>query len=79
MSISPLRDCPCFSAKGVFAADSMIDICETCDWEDDHLQRDQPDFDGGANGPSLNQARENFKIYGHSNPEQLRRRADRSV
>ena len=78
MSDLPPRDCPCCGAKGVFAADSMFDICETCDWEDGHLQRDQPDFEGGANGPSLNQARKNFKTYGHSDPEQLRPQAERS-
>ena len=25
-----------------------FDICENCGWEDDPLQRDDPDYDGGA-------------------------------
>ena len=34
-----------------------FDICENCGWEDDPLQRDDPDYDGGANEMSLNEAR----------------------
>lgn len=33
------------------------DVCENCGWEDDHLQRDEPDYSGGANEMSLNEAR----------------------
>jgi len=32
-----------------------LDICELCDWQDDHLQRDNPTYDGGANDLSLNE------------------------
>lgn len=40
------------------------DVCEICGWEDDPLQNMKPDYRGGANKMSLNQARENWeKIY----------------
>jgi len=44
-------------------------ICEVCWWEDDPVQFDDHDFEGGANGPSLNQAREFFRSLGVSNPK----------
>ena len=34
-----------------------FDVCPVCEWEDDHLQRDNPDYSGGANDESLNEAR----------------------
>ncbi len=40
------------------------DICEVCFWEDDGVQFDDPEFAGGANRPSLNKARENFRQFG---------------
>lgn len=33
------------------------DICDICGWEDDEIQFDNPDYEGGANTLSLNQAR----------------------
>lgn len=39
------------------------DICSVCFWEDDPVQAEDNDYGGGANEPSLNQARENFKKY----------------
>lgn len=47
-------------------------ICPVCFWEDDELQADDPDLEGGANDPSLNQARENFKKYGAADPDMVR-------
>ncbi len=43
-------------------------ICPKCGWEDDNLQHDDPDYCGGANDVSLNQAKQNFKNYGTANP-----------
>ncbi|MGJ8757408.1 CPCC family cysteine-rich protein [Acinetobacter sp. HC8-3S] len=40
------------------------DICSVCFWEDDPVQSKDHDSTGGANVPSLNQPRENFKKYG---------------
>lgn len=41
--------------------EEMHDICDICGWEDDHLQNDKPDYKGGANNMSLNEAREAYK------------------
>lgn len=55
--------CPCC---GYYTLESVgeYDICPVCFWEDDPLQRDKPDFGGGANKFSLNESRENYKKYG---------------
>jgi len=39
-------------------------ICPVCFWEDDDVQFENPDFAGGANRPSLNQARSNYRAFG---------------
>ena len=44
-----------------FEEAGCYDICEYCGWEDDPLQYDNPDYEGGANHESLNQARAIFK------------------
>ncbi|MHC9084874.1 CPCC family cysteine-rich protein [Luteimonas sp. RIT-PG2_3] len=31
--------------------------CDVCGWEDDHVQSSDPDYTGGANKLSLNQAK----------------------
>lgn len=43
-------------------------MCPVCWWEDDPVQLREPDRRGGANGPSLNEARENFRRLGASDP-----------
>jgi hypothetical protein len=48
-------------------------ICEVCWWEDDPVQFEDPEYRGGANGPSLNEAREYFRNIGVSAPEHLAR------
>lgn len=35
----------------------LFDVCDECGWENDPLQHDKPDYKGGANSMSLNQAR----------------------
>jgi hypothetical protein len=40
------------------------EICSVCGWEDDPVQANEPDYKGGANSVSLNEARENFARYG---------------
>jgi hypothetical protein len=42
--------------------DSMFEICPLCGWQDDGVQNDDPDFDGGANKLSLNEYRQNRKV-----------------
>lgn len=43
-----------------------FEICPVCNWEDDDVQFNNPNFRGGANQESLNKARENFKKFGAS-------------
>ena len=38
----------------------FYDICPICTWEDDPVQKDDPDFPYGANRLSLNQSRDLF-------------------
>lgn len=49
--------CPC-CGEYRFEEEDFFEVCEVCGWEDDSLQRDEPDYAGGANHISLNQARE---------------------
>ena len=55
--------CPCC---GYYTLESVgeYEICPVCFWEDDPLQREKPDYEGGANELSLNECRENYKKYG---------------
>lgn len=41
-------------------------ICPVCFWEDDIVQLEDPNFEGGANEESLNQARSNYLHFGVS-------------
>ena len=38
-----------------------FEICPVCEWEDDPIQYKEPDYKGGANRMSLNEAREAYK------------------
>ena len=38
----------------IFEMDNDFDICPICDWENDGVQLDDPDYCGGANDLSLN-------------------------
>jgi hypothetical protein len=44
-------------------------ICEVCFWEDDQIQFQDPEYEGGANAVSLRQARANFRDFGASEPQ----------
>lgn len=57
--------CPC-CAYLTFESipDGSFEMCPVCWWEDDPVQLDDPDYEGGANRVSLNQARRNFKKWG---------------
>ncbi|GKW26028.1 MULTISPECIES: CPCC family cysteine-rich protein [Pectobacterium] len=52
--------CPC-CGKHEFEVLGEYDICSHCGWEDDPVQSREPDYPGGANQMSLNEAREAFK------------------
>ncbi|MBE6087086.1 MAG: hydrolase [Clostridium beijerinckii] len=57
--------CPCC---GYFTFDEKpdgnYDIFSVCFWEDDPIQLNEPDYEGGANHVSLNQARKNYLEFG---------------
>lgn len=44
-------------------------ICSVCGWEDDPIQFDDENYQGGANRVSLRQARDNYLECGCSDPE----------
>jgi len=41
--------------------DCLFDICEVCNWENDEVQHKHPNWGGGANKMSLNEARKAWK------------------
>lgn len=49
-------DCPCCGKERV----GEFDICSVCGWENDLVQLDNPDFGGGANIMSLNEAKQAY-------------------
>lgn len=62
--------CPCCGYKTFHTPPpGAFEICPICFWEDDDIQRDDPDYAGGANHPSLRQAQSNFKEFGASKIE----------
>ncbi len=63
--------CPCCSYFTLEDPPGHFDICEVCYWEDDNIQRDDPNSWGGANGPSLNDARRNYLEFGCSDRQHL--------
>lgn len=54
--------CPCCGFLTFSEEPSgTFEICPVCYWEDDIVQLQDPEFTGGANEVSLNEARDNFK------------------
>ena len=41
-----------------------FDLCLNCGWEDDSVQENDPDYRGGANFVSLNEAKANYAKCG---------------
>jgi hypothetical protein len=61
--------CPCCGYLTLREAPTgTYEICKVCFWEDDGVQFDDLDSEGGANRVSLNQARRNFCEHGVSEP-----------
>jgi len=57
--------CPCCGYLTlILEPPGTFRLCPVCYWEDDPIQFDDPDYTGGANRVSLNQARENFLRFG---------------
>ena len=57
--------CPC-CGEGLVEGEHLYDVCEVCGWEDDDYQFNHPDYRGGANSMSLNEARAAFKAQRNS-------------
>lgn len=55
------RACPCcgYLTLSDWCSGSW-EICSVCNWEDDDVQFRNPEYEGGANRESLNQARAKF-------------------
>ncbi|HVU95399.1 MAG TPA: CPCC family cysteine-rich protein [Puia sp.] len=57
--------CPCCGYKTFDQpVNGSYAICRICWWEDDGVQLDDPDYEGGANPFSLRQSQKNFAKYG---------------
>jgi len=68
--IKPRFACPCCGYLTLEAEPpGSFCVCEICWWEDDPVQFANQDYEGGANAPSLKQARELFKNIGVSDPK----------
>src|ERR1022692_454959 len=53
--------CPCCGFQTLDEeTPGSFDICTVCGWEDDKVQFDNPDFTGGANTMSLNEAKKAY-------------------
>ncbi|MEB9974689.1 CPCC family cysteine-rich protein [Bacillus cereus] len=53
--------CPCCGYKTLEEEPpGTFDICNICFWEDDNVQFDDPDYEGGANEYSLRQYQKAF-------------------
>ncbi len=63
LALYGLDKCACCGEMSLYERDSF-EVCPICGWEDDGLQMNDPDYAGGANWLSLNQAKENWKKYG---------------
>lgn len=64
--------CPCCGYKTLEEEPpGTFEICEICYWEDDDIQFQDPDFEGGANEVSLRQAQQNFMKFRACDKESL--------
>ncbi|MEQ0582364.1 CPCC family cysteine-rich protein (plasmid) [Pantoea dispersa] len=59
MTEQEFHACPCCGNKTILELGGY-EICSICGWEDDPVQAEDPDFSGGANSPSLNEAKRRF-------------------
>jgi hypothetical protein len=62
--------CPCCGFLTLSSAPpGTYALCPVCDWEDDGVQFEDPDYPGGANKECLNAARANFRAFRASSRE----------
>lgn len=55
--------CKCCGCAALDSANEY-DICPVCFWEKDRTQESEPEYKGGANAVSLNEARKNYAEFG---------------
>jgi hypothetical protein len=61
--------CPCCDYLTLVESPSTsFEICPVCRWENDWVQLDDMEYAGGANKPSLREARANYRNLGASDP-----------
>ncbi len=58
------KKCACCK-QATLKRDSIFEICPHCGWQDDAVQNETPDYRGGANDMSLNEAIEAYKGKHH--------------
>ncbi|WP_209304382.1 CPCC family cysteine-rich protein [Muribacter muris] len=63
--------CPC-CMNYALSTEREYEVCSICGWEDDPVQFDDPDFYGGANQMSLNDARKCFEEYTNINCKKIK-------
>ena len=51
------KKCKCCN-KHTLPKDSIFEICPVCNWQDDGVQNDDPNYSGGANEMSLIEAKQ---------------------
>lgn len=59
-----MRPCLCCGQATISSKGADYEICPVCYWEDDPVAYEHPDFAGGANKVSLNDAKKNFAAFG---------------
>ena len=65
--------CPCCGYQTLDEKPpGTFNICEVCFWEDDNVQFNDPDYEGGANRVSLRTARLNFEKFGSCKPDMVK-------
>ncbi len=62
-----LNPCQCCRERTI-SEPNAYEICEVCGWEDDLSQNMDPEFAGGANDMSLNEARAFWQATGQRSP-----------
>jgi len=65
--------CPCCGYLTASFSPPTDDICDVCLWHDNAAQFEDQNYRGGPNKVTLNEARENFRLYGVSDPRKLGR------
>jgi len=55
--------CPCCGYKTLDEI-GVYEICLICYWEDDPIQRNEPNYEEGANRVSLKQGQKNYLNFG---------------